>query len=126
MPAVLVIDDDASTLALAAGALAAAGFAVQTATCAREGLRLLPERRFDAVLLEVILSGKEGIETIVEIRRRAAAPPVVAMSGGGRLVGADLALSLARAVGAREVLHKPFTGPSLVAAVKAAMRGRVP
>lgn len=121
MPTILVIDEDLATLEAAAHALGAAGHRVETATSARKGLALMARQPVDVVLLEVILDGKDGIETTMEIRRRWPELPVLAMSGGGAwLCGAEV-LTLAVSVGACAALHKPLSADRLVGAIAEAL-----
>jgi DNA-binding response OmpR family regulator len=61
---------------------------------------------------------KEGIETIVEIKRRWPGIKVIAMSGGGR-IGPDTFLDLAEGLGADVTMRKPLNFQALIAQVHA-------
>lgn len=117
MPTVLIIDEDLATLDAAGRALTEAGCLVETATSARAGLALLARQPVDAVLLEVILEEKDGIEITMEILRRWPRLPVLAMSGGGAWLDGAEVLKLALSVGARAALHKPLCVDKLVGVI---------
>ena len=121
MPTILVVDNDLDCLDAAQRALQAAGHKVEMTTSARAALALLAKTTVDAIVLEMLLPDMEGVETIVQMQQRWPTRPVVAMSGGGAMVSADHALRLAKAVGARALLHKPFSGADLLMAVQTAM-----
>ena len=65
---------------------------------------------------------QEGLETIIQLRQKGSVTPVLAISGGGRASNIDY-LPLARQLGARNTLGKPFTREELLAAVRNTMAG---
>jgi DNA-binding response OmpR family regulator len=117
MATVLVVDNDAATLALAIHTLSAAGIDVRMATSTRAALEVMATETIDLILLEVLLPGHEGIETIGEVRQRWPGRSIVAMSGGGPFIGSGELLRYAAALGARATLRKPFSPEELLAAV---------
>jgi len=125
LPSILVVDDDCPTLDSVTRTLTDQGHAVRWAQSSVYGLALLSQQEFDIVILEVLMAGKEGVETIVEIRRRWPTASVIAMTAGGALVSARQALGLARAVGAAEVLPKPFSTTDLLMTMERVLAGRV-
>lgn len=110
---ILIVDDDLPFVTVLAAALRRAGYTVTTAANGLEGLRILEERSHDIVITDIVMPEKEGIETIIEIRRTCPACKIIAMSGGGR-IGADDYLQLAKKLGANATINKPFAGPELV------------
>ena len=56
----------------------------------------------------------------MEVRRRWPNLPIITMSGGGNL-GTDCYLNIARQLGSRKVLRKPFTMPELLEAIAAVL-----
>lgn len=63
------------------------------------------------------MSGKEGLETIRELRQLYPDISVIAMFGGGSIGMLDV-LCAANLFGARRTLLKPFTGQELIEAVR--------
>jgi CheY-like chemotaxis protein len=71
-------------------------------------LARLEKEDFDIVLCDLMMPGMDGIDTIRRIKRATAAP-IIAMSGGGRLVDAARALKAANKLGIDATLEKPFS-----------------
>jgi len=114
---ILLIDDDRFFAKLTAAMLAPAQVVV--AKDGAEGIALMQERRFDLLITDLLMPGKDGIETILEIRRADAALPILAISGGGKFGGRGDLLRMAQRLGANATLQKPFTREELLAAVEA-------
>jgi DNA-binding response OmpR family regulator len=118
---VLVADDEPAIRRLISTALGRAGFEVDTAEDGGAVIRRMEAGdRYDLVLLDLIMPGKEGIETMLEIRRRWPRCKLMAMSGGGR-IGVRQVLDLASALGSDRTLAKPFTPAEVVSQVRAAL-----
>ena len=70
----------------------------------------------DLIITDIVMPEKEGVETIIALRRADPALPIIAISGGGRLDATDF-LSMAKKLGARHTLTKPFRRDQLLEAV---------
>jgi DNA-binding response OmpR family regulator len=81
VPLVLVIDDDPAAVASLAMMLEDHGFRVLTAQNGFHGLRVFSEQKPAAVLTDVIMPEKDGIETIMELRRTYPDTKIIALSG---------------------------------------------
>ena len=115
---ILIIDDEAPVRQMLRATLEREGHQVSEANDGEQGLRVLQREPVDLLITDLIMPGKEGLETIGEVRGRFPDLPVIAISGGGR-IGPEGYLELARAMGARHCLAKPFTRQKLVEAVNA-------
>ena len=120
MARILLIDDEAPLRRMAAEFLKRSGHEVVTAADGCAGLQLVTEQTYDLIITDLFMPNKEGIETIKELRRSVPGVPVIAISGGG-LFSANDNLNVARLLGAKATLAKPFSGLQLVEAVKAAL-----
>jgi FixJ family two-component response regulator len=69
------------------------------------------------VIIDILMPGKEGLESISALLEKNAATPILAISGGGHIAGRSY-LQLAARMGARVTLEKPFAGSTLLRAVK--------
>ncbi|MCH8154484.1 MAG: response regulator [Proteobacteria bacterium] len=79
-------------------------------------LERVEENRPDLIITDIIMPEKEGVETIIALRRADPDLPIIAISGGGRLDATDF-LTMAGKLGARRTLSKPFRRDQLLEAV---------
>lgn len=114
--AVLLIDDDPLVRETLTNLLDQAGFSVLAADDGETGLRLYDKHEPAVVVTDILMPHKEGIETIMELRRRKPVPAIVAISGGDRTGNVDY-LAMAQRLGADHVLQKPFRISQLVEAI---------
>ncbi len=120
MARVLVIDDDEVTRTLVTRMLTGEGHQVEEAIDGAEGLRLFGKRPPDVVLTDINMPGLDGHEVIAAIRVLHADVPIIAISGGGAIAKDELLLK-ASALGAVEIIMKPFEFRQLVGAVERAL-----
>ena len=111
---VLLIDDDPALLWLMGQAFQAAGYQTLSAENGRQGLRLLDAYEPDLVVTDIVMPEMEGIGAIMQIRRKASPPKIIAISGAGP-GGRRNYLSWAKHLGADAVLAKPFRMSQIVA-----------
>ena len=121
MPTVLIVDDDDSLRDSLRRNLQKAGYQVVEANEGRQGLKQLESMSVDLILLDIFMPGKEGLETIAELRRLHPGIRVIAMSGGGSKGDLDV-LKVAKLFGARRTLTKPFSREQLLEAVERELR----
>jgi two-component system chemotaxis response regulator CheY len=117
MRSVLVIDDDPVVCQVVRRVLERRGFDVATAGDAQSGLGRFAELRPDLVIVDILMPGKEGIATILELRETDPEARILAMTGGGGFNSA-VVLRIAELVGADNSLAKPFLPAELVATVE--------
>ena len=117
MKRILLIDDDEFFRDFVKQLLTRAGYEVLPAPNGREGLKLLAQSPVDLVLTDIIMPEKEGLETIMEIRRQQPETRIIAMSGGSR-VSAACYLDMAAKLGARRTLQKPIESDDLLRTVQ--------
>lgn len=115
--AILLIDDDDLFRKVVRLMLERAGHTVTEALEGEDGLRHYRAQRFDVVITDLIMPGKEGLETIRELRALDPEVKIIAVSGGGRVDSRDY-LPMARAFGAARILDKPFTDVALLQAIE--------
>ena len=120
MAKILVIDDSEDIRVLLHEALQTAGHSVVVAADGEEGLRSYREHRPDLVITDIVMPNKEGLETIMELRREFPSVKIVAMSGGTRGMVISF-LPAAKKLGANYTLPKPFSLVEMLAVVDDAM-----
>jgi two-component system, OmpR family, response regulator len=115
---VLVVDGDSQISEVLRVHLQADGFAVEQAGDCRQGLVLVERRRWDAIVLDLMLPGIDGLEICRRARELARYTPIIMTSARGseahRIRGLEL--------GADDYLAKPFSVPELLARLKALLR----
>ncbi len=117
MTSVLVVEDDLALGAVICRGLRAAGYQVGEAADGNKALRALEKTNYGVVVTDIIMPDREGVETIIEIRKRWPDIKIIAMSGGGR-VDPSMILTLAENLGAHVMLKKPFTLKQLLDVLK--------
>jgi len=117
LPRILVVDDEARIRELLCKYLAAEGFTVGEAADGNQALAEVRGGRWDLVLLDIMLPGKDGWEVCREIRKMQDLP-VIMLTAKGDEVDRVLGLEL----GADDYIVKPFSPREVVARVKAVLR----
>jgi two-component system response regulator (stage 0 sporulation protein F) len=115
MATILIIDDEASVRLLLRSVLEAAGYEVTEATNGRQGLELYRHKPTDLVITDILMPELDGLELLVALTREFVHAKVIAMSGAGKQ---ERALGVAKLLGARRTIHKPFGMPLLLDAVR--------
>src|SRR5215218_10372916 len=118
---VLIIDDDVRLHELLASYLDQNGIHVTVAADGKKGLAALDGGVFDAVLLDVMMPGMDGLEVCKRIRARSNIPVLMLTARGDetdRVVGLEL--------GADDYIAKPFSPRELLARLRAVLRRTSP
>lgn len=105
--AILVIDDEELIRLQVCTALKQEGYVVHQAANGNEGLTSIALSVPDLVITDILMPDKEGIETILDLRRHYPSIRIIAISGGGRTGNKDF-LRTAKHLGADRTLAKPF------------------
>jgi two-component system, NtrC family, nitrogen regulation response regulator NtrX len=115
---ILIIDDDANTLASLARAFRLAGHEAAVCDNASRALELAKTDRFDLILSDVVMPGRDGIALLQDFKTIGLATPVVMMSGQASI---ETAVKATR-MGAADFLEKPISTEKLLLTVENALR----
>ena len=115
MATILVIEDEDPISRLLRAALESAGHEVRQAPNGRVGLSMYREKPTDLVITDVFMPEMNGLDLILELTREFLNTKVIAISG---YHGEKDFLHVAKLLGARQVLQKPFSMDSLLSAVR--------
>jgi len=115
---VLLVEDDADIAEIVALHLRDEGYAVVHATDGPAGLRLLEQHAWDALVLDLMLPGLDGLEICRRARSMERYTPIIITSARGSETHRVLGLE----IGADDYLAKPFSVLELVARVRALLR----
>lgn len=122
MAHILVIDDNAPLREMLELMLTAAGHSVATAADGCEGVKLFRAARADLVITDLVMPNREGIETILALRRECPGLGIIAISGGSDHSATWLAM--AQQVGACCTFTKPFCFQQLTEAIATILAAR--
>jgi DNA-binding NtrC family response regulator len=110
MSKLLLVDDDANTLASLSRAFRLAGHEAVVCDNADRALDLAKSQRFDMILSDVVMPGKDGLTLLAELRTAGIATPVVMISGQANI---EMAVRATR-LGAIDFLEKPLSTEKLL------------
>ena len=114
---VLLMDDEPQFRELFKRELTRNGFEVFTAADGKEGMNLYRQRHPDIVVVDLIMPEKEGIETIMDLKKEFSGVKIIAISGGGQ--GSPTTyLEMAKKMGAEKTFPKPIDWPDLIKTIK--------
>ncbi|HYW46796.1 MAG TPA: sigma-54 dependent transcriptional regulator [Bryobacteraceae bacterium] len=114
MAHLLIVDDDANTLASLARAFRLAGHEATVCDNAARALELVKSQPFDMMLSDVVMPGKDGLALLQDLRSLGIALPVVMISGQANI---EMAVRATR-LGAVDFLEKPLSTDKLLLTVE--------
>jgi DNA-binding response OmpR family regulator len=115
---VLVVEDERKTASFIRKALQAEGFAADVCHNGDEALAAATTTPFDAIVLDIMLPGRDGLSVLKQLRERKKSTPVILLSARGEVNERVEGLN----AGADDYLPKPFELAELVARVRALAR----
>jgi two-component system, NtrC family, nitrogen regulation response regulator NtrX len=114
----LIVDDDASTLASLSRAFRLAGHDAMVCDNAGKALELAKAQKFDVILSDVKMPGKDGLALLEELKAQGVTAAVVMMSGQ-----ADIEMAVrATRLGALDFLEKPISTDKLLLTIENALK----
>src|SRR5216684_5476253 len=115
---ILLIEDEPGLVLTLSDLLAAEGYTVESATDGPSGLAKAASEPFDAIILDVMLPGKNGFDVCREIRQRGSDVAILMLTAKTQIIDRVVGLKL----GADDYLTKPFDPSELLARVEALLR----
>jgi DNA-binding NtrC family response regulator len=109
----LLVEDDEDVRYALAKFLRHAGHTVSEAVDGKQAIALVGREAFDIVITDIIMPEADGIEVVLEVRKRHPGLPIIAISGGGRIGRAEY-LDAAQTLGANAVMQKPLDTDALL------------
>lgn len=117
---ILVVEDDKKTASFIAKALKEEGFIVELRADGDEALSVIKESSFAAVVMDIMLIGRDGLSVVRQLRSLGNQTPVLLISARGETNERVEGLN----AGADDYLPKPFALDELIARVRALVRRR--
>ena len=118
MAHLLIVDDDANTLASLARAFRMAGHDATVCDNAARALELIKSNPFDMMLSDVVMPGKDGLALLEDLRNLGVTLPVVMISGQANI---EMAVRATR-LGAVDFLEKPLSTDKLLLTIDNVLR----
>lgn len=119
MARILIVDDDIMFLSLLRDLLAPEGHDILEATNGIEALDIFREASVDLVVTDIVMPEKEGLQTILELKKESPTSKIIAISGGGRPLNTNEDyLTAAKEFGAAVTFSKPFRPTEFLQAVR--------
>lgn len=115
---ILLVEDDPKLAGLVTKGLTARGFIVDHADNGDDGFTLATTRSYDAIVLDVMLPGRDGLSILRQLRSKSMSVPVVLVTARSALDERLDGLNL----GADDYLTKPFYVEELIARLHAVLR----
>ena len=114
----LIVDDEANTLASLSRAFRLEGHDATVCDNAAKALELAKSQTFDLILSDVVMPNKDGLALLEELKQQGVSTPVVMMSGQAHI---EMAVRATR-LGALDFLEKPISTEKLLLTVENAMK----
>jgi DNA-binding response OmpR family regulator len=115
---ILVVEDEEKVASFIKKGLEQSAYTVDWAPTGEEGLELARANEYHAIVLDIMLPGKDGLQIVRELRERGSATPVLALTARAtledRIAGLDS--------GCDDYLPKPFAFDELLARLRALLR----
>jgi two-component system nitrogen regulation response regulator NtrX len=115
---ILIVDDDANTLASLSRAFRLAGHEAVVCDNAARALEIAREQPFDLILSDVVMPRRDGLALLEDLKIAGVAAPVVMMSGQAHI---EMAVRATR-LGALDFLEKPLTTEKLLVMLENALK----
>ncbi len=109
MNKVLVVDDESSIRDMIKVMLESSTLQVELAENGINALKVLANNDIDLVITDIVMPQENGIDLIMDMKKKYPNTPVIAISGGGGIEGRFDYLEIAKLVGANHILEKPFS-----------------
>ena len=119
MSRILIVEDEARIASFVEKGLKANGFATSVAGDAEEAVGLLRSGRYDLLILDLGLPGRDGLELLRELRRAGSAVPIIVLTARDSVPDKVAGLE----GGADDYITKPFSFDELLARVRVRLRG---
>src|SRR5271170_3966850 len=118
---ILIVDDEANTLASLSRAFRLAGHEATVCDSALKALEFAKTQNFDLIFSDVVMPGKDGLSFLEDLKSQGIAVPVVMMSGQAHI---EMAVRATR-LGALDFLEKPVSTDKLLLTVENVLKLRL-
>ncbi|MFC0562462.1 response regulator transcription factor [Halalkalibacter alkalisediminis] len=118
MKGILIVDDEIQMQKLLMLCLQSEEFAVEAVSSGEEALHILKEKKYDLILLDIMMAGIDGFEVLKRLRYCSIKVPVIILTALGETEEVVRGLNL----GADDYVTKPFEPSELIARIHSLLR----
>ena len=118
MTSILIVEDEESILMALEDDLALEGYEIAAAKDGLQGLSMAKEKKYDLIILDIMLAKMDGFEVCKQLRQAGVGTPILMLTAKSQEIDKVLGLEL----GADDYVTKPFSPRELLARVKAILR----
>jgi two-component system alkaline phosphatase synthesis response regulator PhoP len=115
---ILLVEDEPGLVVTISDLLAAEAYAIESARDGEAGMKLALDPRFDLIILDVMLPGRNGFDICRGVRERGIGTPILMLTARAQVTDRVVGLR----IGADDYLVKPFDPAELLARVEALLR----
>lgn len=108
MARILVIDDQEHIRTLISKILSIDGHVVESAVNGKVGMKMIENNPYDIVITDIIMPDMDGLEVILELKKRSSPIPLIVTTGGAARLEIQELLTAAKHLGADRVIPKPL------------------
>ncbi len=117
MAKILIVDDDEQIRLMLSDLLKRSGSTVDQASDGEEAINKFNTNHYDLIITDILMPGKEGIQTIQELKKNNPNLKIIAISGGGH-IESNVYLDMAKKMGADLCVPKPLDMYNFIDTVK--------
>lgn len=104
----MVVDDEESVRNLLKEILTDSGHSIYEAENGEAACEIIANTTINLVVTDLVMPEKSGLELIMDLAEKYPDLPIIAISGGGGITGRFDYLPIAKLIGAKQILNKPF------------------
>lgn len=119
---ILVCDDNKEFRSMLVELLMINGYSLYEAEDGEHTLQIIKDSGIDLLVTDIVMPNKEGLETIIAVKKAYPTLPIIAMSGGMQLNTTSY-LSMAESLGAKYTFCKPVKLDEFLSAVEQCLKG---
>jgi DNA-binding NtrC family response regulator len=106
---VLVVDDEKPVRDMVGEMVESFGLQVVTTDTSDDAINICGNDSIDILITDIVMPERNGLDLIMEFKKKFPAIPIIAVSGGGGITGQYDYLQIAKLIGAKNILRKPFS-----------------
>ncbi|MGQ9619817.1 MAG: response regulator [Bacteroidales bacterium] len=117
MHGIMIVEDETEVREMLKDALSRKKYPLIEASNGKEALAKFKASLVDLVITDILMPDEDGLKVIMKLKEIKPSVKIIAISGGGK-IGPASYLNIAKALGADEIIAKPFSLKTLVSRIE--------